>query len=339
MAAVAWQETCAIAQASYRLMAQALLTNMVAAGFVQTSDTSQVTPSTIVVGTGSSPGAGTFPDDYGYLMFRMNDSLSSTLPVFIKIVFGAFFAASSGSVRRAAVKITIGFSTDGAGNFVGPTKEIISTGLSVPLTANVELPGPHSSWCHHKEGLAALFAYRACWQTANSTTCTMVHPLNWFVIERTRDSSGNPTGEGIYILSRGMVANGNAISGYTLAALNYSSQFTPQPHITFMSPGTTNMTKWGAIWLGENYTNSKDGAIQLQDIWAPHNGGTPFKSVKLYKAAGATVGDTTNLTQDGVTKPFILLGSWAFFSDFFLADSAAGTTAAQDVGLALEWAA
>ena len=27
MAAVAWQETCAIAQASYRLMAQALLTN------------------------------------------------------------------------------------------------------------------------------------------------------------------------------------------------------------------------------------------------------------------------------------------------------------------------
>ena len=79
MAAVAWQETCAIAQASYRLMAQALITNMIAAGFVQTGDTGQINPATIVIGTGSGSG-GTISEEYGYVMFRMNDSLAASYP-------------------------------------------------------------------------------------------------------------------------------------------------------------------------------------------------------------------------------------------------------------------
>lgn len=336
MAAVAWQETCGAAQANYRLMAQALLTNMLAAGFVQTSDAGQVNPSTIVVATATGSG-GTFGDDYGYLMFRMNDSLAATLPVYIKFIFGSYFV-SSNATRRCAMRIIFGFATDGAGNFTGPTKEVISSGVSGTYS-NIELPGPHSSWCHHKEGLAALFAYRAYYQTSNYPHFTMVNPMAWFVVERTRDSSGNPTADGIYIFHRGIATTASRMGDQTIASLNYANAYTPQPHTTFMSPSVTAVSKFGALWLGENYTNSKAGAVQLQDIWAPHSGGTPFKSVKLYKNSMAAVGDTTNFTQDGVTKPFIMLGSWAIASDLYVADASDGVTAYQSIGLALEWAA
>lgn len=336
MAAVTWQETCASAQANYRLMAQALLTNMIAAGFVQTSDAGQVNPSTIVVAT-TNGAAGTFGDDYGYLMFRMNDSLSATLPVYIKFIFGSFFVASN-STRRCAIRIIFGFASDGAGNLTGPIKEVVSSGSGGGFT-NTELAGPHTSWCHHKEGLAALFAYRACWQTANGTSCTIVHPLNWFVVERTRDSSGNHTAEGIYILHRGQVITGTGPASMTGAQFNYSNSYTPQPHCTFLSPSMTTVNKWGAIWLGETATNSKAGAVQLQDIWAPHNGGTAMKSVKLYRSSVAAVGDTTNFTQNGVTKPFVMLGNWGFLSDLYMADGNDSQLAYQSMALALEWAA
>lgn len=335
MAAVTWQETCGAAQASYRLMAQALLTNMIAAGFVQTSDAGQVNPSTIVVATTSGTG-GTFGDDYGYLMFRMNDSLSATLPVYIKFIFGSYFPSTS-SARRCAMRIIFGFATDGAGNFTGPTKEVVSSGAGGTYS-NIGLPGPHSSWCHHKEGLAALFAYRAYFQTSNPGSNTMINPMAWFVVERTRDSSGNPTAEGIYIFHRGTLPADSSLGDQNVLSLS-SNTYTPQPHTTFMSPSVTKVSKFGALWLGENYTNSKSGAVQLQDIWAPHNGGTPFKSVKLYKNSMAAVGDTTNFTQDGVTKPFIMLGSWAIASDLSITDGADVTTAYQRIGLALEWAA
>lgn len=335
MAAVAWQETCAIAQASYRLMAQALITNMIAAGFVQTGDTGQINPATIVIGTANGIG-GTISEEYGYVMFRMNDSLAASYPLYIKIIFGAYFVTNN-STRRCNCRIIFGLATDGAGNLTGPTKEINSLGGAGTFT-NTQLSGPHSSWCHHKEGLGALLAYRASWQTANGTSSTAQLPFCFFVVERTRDASGNLTGDGFYILSRGCVTEGSGMGYWSLANINYGSPYQPFLETTYLSPSLTNTTKFGGLWMGGEFSNSKSGAAQLQDIWAPHNGMQPFKSVKLYKTSLASPGDTTTLTQDGVAKPFLFAGSWGFGSDMFMADSTDSQFYTARVGLALEWA-
>lgn len=334
MAAVAWQETCAIAQASYRLMAQALITNMIAAGLVQTSDTGQINPSTIVIPTGGGSSGGV-TEEYGYVMFRMNDSLAATLPVYIKLIFGAYFGNNS-STRRCGLKISIGFATDGAGNLTGPVKELISSGPTLAGT-NTELAGPHPSWCHHKEGSVALLAYRANWRLVNGVSVNADFPLHFFVIERTRDAAGNPTAEGINIMSRGQVASSTWAANLTLGNLFFTNSYHPLLDTHYLSPSLSLQLRTGGIWLGQTYTGAKAGAVQMQDIWSPGNSGTPFKTVKLYRTTGANVGDTTSFEVDGVSTPFLMAGSWAFLSELFIPTGNDGAYNYKDISLAIEW--
>jgi hypothetical protein len=81
---------------------------LIAFGWVQTSDTGQINFSTV-----TSPAAGsTFQ---GYAVYRMNDSLQSTCPVYMRIDFGSASTAAHVSWK---VQVTIG-GTNGAGTLTG----------------------------------------------------------------------------------------------------------------------------------------------------------------------------------------------------------------------------
>lgn len=76
-------------------------------GWVQTSDTGQINWTTVTYPTAADTSK-------GYEIWRMNDSLQSTAPLFLKIEYG-----SGGGAGFPALWVTVGTGTDGAGNLTG----------------------------------------------------------------------------------------------------------------------------------------------------------------------------------------------------------------------------
>ncbi len=85
---------------------------MLTIGCVQTSDIGQIELSDVVTPNN------TIAETFGYRMYELNDSMSVTHPVFIKITFGSGRIRSGLAVARLGV--WVGFSTDGAGELISP---------------------------------------------------------------------------------------------------------------------------------------------------------------------------------------------------------------------------
>lgn len=153
--------------ATYRVWTKAIFDNIVAGGWVQTSDTGQITFTTVtkptVINTTS-----------GYSILRMNDSLQSTAPVFMKLEYGC-----GSNVTYPALWITLGTAMDGSGSFIGTT----STRFQIGTQA----------------GGATAYTSRfsiapnrlVMWLWASATGAPLI------CIERTHDSSGGDTTLGV----------------------------------------------------------------------------------------------------------------------------------------------
>lgn len=92
--------------ANFRAWAK-FISDVFALAWVNTADTGQIDFTTV-----AAPGAGN--TSMGYKIYRMNDALQATKPVFAKIEFG-----SGGTATTPAYWITIGTGSDGAGNITG----------------------------------------------------------------------------------------------------------------------------------------------------------------------------------------------------------------------------
>lgn len=95
--------------ATFRAWAQGVHAQLLACGLVVTADTGQADLTTITAPVG---GTG-FP---GYKMYRFDDAMQATKPIFIKVEFGAGSVAA-----RLALAMTVGTLTNGAGGFPGIT--------------------------------------------------------------------------------------------------------------------------------------------------------------------------------------------------------------------------
>lgn len=157
--------------AAFRTWVQGLSDALTFVGIPKTTDTGQLDPLTITRPTT----ANTYK---GYEIRRFNDPLQSSAPVFIKIEVG-----TSGSVDAQSIRLTAGIATDGAGNFVG--------NASLPKTLGYTGGLPTGQHTHLISGSSNRFAV-----ALGATT-----PLNsiFFSVERSRDNSGNPTGNQIII--------------------------------------------------------------------------------------------------------------------------------------------
>lgn len=101
------------ADASFRAWAQRVHDVLVAATcLTQTSDTGQVNLTTM-----TRPSAGTMA---GYEIFRFNDALQATAPIFIRIEYG-----TGGSATYPGISFSVGTATNGAGVISSP---ILSNG-------------------------------------------------------------------------------------------------------------------------------------------------------------------------------------------------------------------
>lgn len=149
---------------------QEILDLLSTAGFVQTADSGQIDPGTVVGAAGAIS---------GYSVHRMNDSLQSIAPVFFKLVYG--YGNSAGKLR---VDIQFGTGTDGAGTLTGQVSSVrtmLSTNWSGSLIAM-------RSIAVHTSGFGAL-AYRPGSPSAGYTAPAA------FYIDRSVDNNGLPTGD------------------------------------------------------------------------------------------------------------------------------------------------
>jgi hypothetical protein len=157
---------------------------MIAAGWVQTTDTGQVNWSSLVL-----PG----PNGYVYEIFKSNDVLSSTFPIYVKF---EYYGPYNSSYYNGTVYLTVGTGTNGAGTLTG------STGRMVPVaTANV------NSALAASNNLDDLMFYGSSgsnfsmllWRT-NSTGITQ--PV-YFSVERSKDNNGNDTASYALVVAAG----------------------------------------------------------------------------------------------------------------------------------------
>jgi hypothetical protein len=149
-------------------------------GWVVTADTGQTPPASLTIVT---PG----PDlQRGYRIYRMNDALQSTYPVFMKLWFGTSEVNVS-PYEFAITQCTIGTGSDGAGNITGVLFNCTSrfcipaSGVSSPGSTN-----PCNSYGSADAGRVQLGMFNA----------SNVNQL-YFSLERSKDSTGADTGAGL----------------------------------------------------------------------------------------------------------------------------------------------
>lgn len=181
--------------AEFRIWGSAFKAALAAAGLVQTADTGQINWATAV-----RPGV-SFTNDAaaaGYEMYRFNDALQATFPVFIKIEYG------TGSVVAAPmIYVSVGTSTNGAGT-LGSVKTNRYMTCSRPGLASTST-AYHTYICHKDGFLGVLFKLGA--------SATSPAGLGAFCIGRTVNDDGTENGDGIWLAHRMMNEGGAASYG------------------------------------------------------------------------------------------------------------------------------
>lgn len=140
------------------------------AGLVKTTDTGQINWTTVTPPVSANISA-------GYEIWRLNDSLQATAPVFFKFEFG-----SGNPVGTPAMWVTVGTGTDGAGTITGI---MISRRITTPNGTST------STYASYATGDGSSFAL-ALWAGASATLAVS------FLFERSRNASGAPTAEAIW---------------------------------------------------------------------------------------------------------------------------------------------
>lgn len=146
---------------------------LAAIGLVQTSDTGQINWA-----SATRPGTGSFA---GYEVWRFDDTLQGTAPIFLKFEYGTW----GGNATAPRIRIGVGIATDGSGNVT-----TIGGGAAGMRDINNQQAqtsdNARTSYFCHTEGFLGL-----AWKlgTGGNTVGT-------FLLCRTVDSDGDPTATG-----------------------------------------------------------------------------------------------------------------------------------------------
>lgn len=152
-------------------------------GWVRTADTGQIDPTSVTdpVAQNSSK---------GYDIFRMDDGLQGTAPVFAKVEYGAD-DFNGNSQLEMGLWVTVGQGSDGAGNLTG--KQTSRIQLSNRLDNNGVLP------CHCSGSSSRIVMNLFRWSAAAQPTRGNM----LLSIERTHDANGADTTEGVLVITNG----------------------------------------------------------------------------------------------------------------------------------------
>ncbi len=254
--------------ASVRRWIGAWLQGMLDAGFVQTADTGQVDPETVEIDTGVQ-----------YAVFRFDDDLQATAPIFFKVGF------ETSSSSRKALSLSVGKSTNGAGTLAGvlyPEAEIGN------ISSNSSGGGVAQGLWEH------LAASGDGWVVFNpfireETSVGSTNKLySGFIIERARGNNGELRSDAL------MVAHPSAsnvtgtvslasMSGMTISvsAIAYDTGFANAGVPPVIAPYSLN---GGVLGSGGSLAAGSIGPVYPWDLVAP--GLAPWRSCVIVSIPG-----------------------------------------------------
>lgn len=186
--------------ATFRAWGSDLSARFATAGLVQTADTGQINWATVL-----RPGTIAFA---GYEIWRFNDSLQGTAPVFIKVEYG-----TANNATVPALRITVSSGTNGAGTSTGLVSATLVAYAATTLIANANITNFNSFLCA-TAGFAGLAFKIGAASVSNLT-------LIGFTVQRTVDNTGAPTATGVVLTTCGAV--NNATTAATVSIINYVS--------------------------------------------------------------------------------------------------------------------
>lgn len=183
--------------AGFRAWGSALPAGLASAGLVQTADTGQIDWATVTRAAANNSA--------GYEIWRMDDAMQATKPVFFKLEYGS---GSTSSVP--CMWLTVGGGSNGSGAI---------TGTYLPralLTANGGVNadgGGRPTYISVQPGFVGVVVNGGCivWAGANMS-------CGYFFVIRTTDDSAVPTADGLAVIhqngSSGPLANTHILPGY-----------------------------------------------------------------------------------------------------------------------------
>jgi hypothetical protein len=160
--------------ADFRSWGSKIAAGIASVGLVQTADTGQINWTTVTKPTLANTSA-------GYEIYRFNDTLQATAPVFIKVEYG-----TGASAAIFSLWITVGNLTNGAGSFTGAY-----VSARRQIAAQSTSASSSTLWVSGSTNRLSLFTGLAA--TTNFSTLV--------VIERTHDAAGADTNDGVYVLT------------------------------------------------------------------------------------------------------------------------------------------
>lgn len=258
--------------ADFRTYCQAIHDALTAAGWVQTGDSGQINLATV-----AKPAA--INTAQGYEIWRMADALQGTVPYFMKIEYG-----SAAAVDRPSLWHTVGSGSNGSGTITG-------TGISSRFQVGqaVSDSAGNTRNCFFS-GDTNRFAMYGSFVSGAATG------RFWWGVERTYDSSGNPTSDGAMYLARCVLGTGQDLCQVIPQGTATSTGTNGQQ---FLNPGLGNAGQFtvnganvavvpfiyffGKPFFSKNWLTYKDADITEGAVIATVTGGgtvnyMPFKS-------------------------------------------------------------
>lgn len=158
--------------AGFRVWGAAIKAILGASGLIQTADTGQIDWTTVTLPANNAVG--------GYEIWRFNDTLQGTTPIFLKVEY-----ASGSNIGRPSLWLTIASASNGSGTLTGTT---YFSRAAMAITTAVTV-GTYPLYACHTDGFFGLTAYRR----AITGTSGGFH----FMICRTVDAAGTITSTGV----------------------------------------------------------------------------------------------------------------------------------------------
>jgi hypothetical protein len=254
--------------AAFRAWGSAIGTALTAAGWVQTSDTGQINWTTVLAPVATQT-------VQGYELWRMNDTLQATTPIFLKLEFGSGTVATNPSIWFQLASGSLG---DGRLGGQPTTRFQLTATASTASTSYFS--GDTNRWS----------------MALHTSSSALTHCL---VIERTHDASGVDTAEGACLMARGL--NGTVYQQYWHGLLGSAPAESSTLGALTPSTGTTGLS-------GTQLALYPLMFVKLGGAF--HS--VPMRDVIMYFAndiAGAAVQPVVTFSHLGSPRTYLALGS------------------------------
>lgn len=281
--------------ANFRSWGSGISAAIAAVGLIQTADTAQINWTTVLAPS-------TTNQKRGYEMWRFNDGLQATRPIFIRLDYG-----SGPNIQyNPQIWLTVGTATDGAGN--------VTANASFPnsfLPVRTMFMQSNVSWYAFNGSFRAPFYVSsdgagslllAGWMNNPNVFNNPTWAGGLMLVERTRDWDGTPNGEGALTITSG----GNQNPSTQVLIIGNAATYTQGNAWT----GVPAMAG-GAFSLTPKTGMSGSGVINLYPVFT---GGTPQMNGPSKHVVAVWAGDVPGwsrfpLSIYGESGTFVSLGT------------------------------